>query len=184
LGAQVLGCSVDHVPCLTKWAESLGGVTFPLLSDFWPHGAISEKFGVFRSEGFSERAIFVVDKKGIIRYRNIFDIDTVPGNDEMLAELRRLDPGSVTAPPPEPAAIPEGRIVMYCTRWCPDCKRAREWLRERRLEYVEVDVHAIPAAADRVKKWADGRLITPTFDIEGTVVVNFAEERLRELLDE
>ncbi|HBX68522.1 MAG TPA: hypothetical protein DEH25_03835, partial [Chloroflexi bacterium] len=40
LNAQVLGISVDHVPCLQAWAESLGGISYPLMSDFWPHGAV------------------------------------------------------------------------------------------------------------------------------------------------
>jgi glutaredoxin len=147
---------------------------------------VSEKYGVFRGEGFSERAVFIIDPSGIIRYRNVFDMDTVPPNETMLAELRQLNPEGAAAVPSlaSSATIPEGRIVMYCTRWCPDCKRAREWLRQRRLEYVEVDVHAIPAAAERVRQWSGGRLITPTFDIEGTVVVNFDEERLQQLLED
>ena len=75
LNAQVLGISIDHIPCIQAWAESLGGINFPLLSDFWPHGAIAKKYGVFREEGHSERAIFVVDKDGIVKYIDIHDID-------------------------------------------------------------------------------------------------------------
>jgi len=59
---------VDHVPCLQAWAKSLGGIDYPLLSDFWPHGAVSTAYGVLRPDGFTERAIFIIDGEGIIRY--------------------------------------------------------------------------------------------------------------------
>lgn len=184
MGAQVLGCSVDHVPCLTRWAESLGGVTFPLLSDFWPHGAVAESFGVLRADGFADRAVFIIDRSGVVRYGRVFQMDHAPETGPLLDELRRIDPQAAAQEPPPPAAaeIPQAPIVMYCTPWCSDCRRAREWLRQRQLEYAEVDIHANTAAAQRVREWADGKLITPTFDIEGTIVVNFDEGRLAELL--
>jgi alkyl hydroperoxide reductase subunit AhpC len=75
LNVQVLGISVDHVPCLKAWAESLGGINYPLLSDFWPHGQVSDLYGVLRKEGYSERAIFIIDRDGIIRYIDIHAID-------------------------------------------------------------------------------------------------------------
>ena len=90
LNAQVLGISVDHVPCLKAWAESLGGISFPLLSDFCPLGAVARKYGVKRKEGFSERAIFVLDRYGIIRYIDIHDIDDRPKNRVLFAELRNV----------------------------------------------------------------------------------------------
>jgi peroxiredoxin len=65
LDAQVLGVSIDHIPCLKAWAESMGGINYPLMSDFWPHGRVANLYGVFREkEGDSERAIFVIDKRG------------------------------------------------------------------------------------------------------------------------
>ena len=90
LNAQVLGISVDHVPCLKAWAESLGGISFPLLSDFAPQGAVAKKYGVKRKEGFSERAIFVLDKYGIIRYIDIHDIGDRPKNKVLFAEIKRV----------------------------------------------------------------------------------------------
>jgi peroxiredoxin len=89
LNAQVLGISVDHVPCLKAWAESLGGISFPLLSDFGPLGAVARKYGVKRKEGFSERAIFVLDKFGIIRYIDIHKITDRPKNKVLFAELKK-----------------------------------------------------------------------------------------------
>lgn len=93
MNAQVVGVSVDHIPCLKAWAESLGGVSFPLLSDFWPHGDAAREWGVFRDEdGHSERAIFIVDAEGIIRYVDVHDIGEQPDNDAIFAELVKLEP--------------------------------------------------------------------------------------------
>jgi peroxiredoxin len=90
LNAQVLGISVDHVPCLKAWAQSLGWISFPLLSDFSPLGAVAKKYGVKRREGFSERAIFVLDKYGIIRYIDIHNIKDRPKNKILFAELKKV----------------------------------------------------------------------------------------------
>jgi peroxiredoxin len=89
LNAQVLGISVDHIPCLKAWAESLGGISFPLLSDFSPQAYVAKKYGVRRKEGFSERAIFVLDKFGIIRYIDIHNIKDRPKNKILFDELKK-----------------------------------------------------------------------------------------------
>jgi glutaredoxin len=184
LNAQVLGISVDHVPCLKAWAESLGGVNYPLLSDFWPHGVVAGQYGVLRPEGYTERALFIIDKKGVIRYIDIHDIDDQPDNEVLFAELRRIDPEAASKASPEPPAIdlPHGGIVMYCTQWCPDCRRARAWLEARRLAHTEVDIYAMPGALDQVREWGGGHLITPTFDIDGTIILDFDEGKLSDLL--
>lgn len=185
MNAQVLGISVDHVPCLTAWAASLGDINFPLLSDFWPHGAVAKKYGVLRREGYTERALFAVDKAGVIRYIDIHDIDQQPDNEVLFAELRQLEPEAAArapAAPPDKAALPHGGIVMYCSKWCPDCRRARAWLQARGLNYSEVDVYATPGAAAQVRQWADGHIVTPTFDIDGAIVLDFDEQKLEAVL--
>ena len=107
---QVLGISVDHVPCLKAWAGSLGGFSYPLLSDFWPHGAVAQLYGVFRSnDGYSERALFVVDKAGIVQYVDVHDIDQLPDNEEIYKVLRRLEPDAVIPEKPEKAAVASRR---------------------------------------------------------------------------
>lgn len=63
-----------------------------MLSDFWPHGQIAERYGVLRSAGYSERAIFIIDRNGIIQYVDIHDIDQQPSNDILFAELARINP--------------------------------------------------------------------------------------------
>lgn len=185
LDTQVLGISVDSVPCLTAWAKDLGGITYPLLSDFWPHGAVAQQYGVLRPEGYTERAIFIIDKQGIIRYVDVHDIDSQPSNDELRRAIREIDPEVRHRPElaePEPVDLPHGGIVMYCTKWCPDCKDARAWLAAHNLPYTEVDITTTPGAARQVERWAGGNRTTPTFDIDGTIVVDFDLPRLKEVL--
>jgi len=88
--AQVLGISVDNVPCNKAWANSMGGISYPLLSDFWPHGFVAVKYGVLRSEGITERALFVIDKKGIVRYKDIHPIGDQPKNNELFQALKKI----------------------------------------------------------------------------------------------
>jgi len=184
---QVLGISVDSVPCLKAWADSLmpGGITYPLLSDFFPHGKVAESFGVLRDDGTSERAIFVIDKRGIIRYVDVHDIDQQPDNDLLFRVLAELEPQAavaVHAATPPPAPEPKADLVMYCTPWCPDCRRARAYLKERGIAYVEVDISRDRAAAERVRGWANGNETTPTFNVKGTIVVNFDQAKLNKAL--
>lgn len=64
---------------------------FPLLSDFWPHGAVGKAYGIFNEErGIDKRAAYVVDAKGIVRYAKVYPQGTIPTSEEMLAELRKL----------------------------------------------------------------------------------------------
>ena len=88
---QVLGISVDSAPCNTAWAKSLGGFTFDLLSDFEPKGEVARKFGAYRQGGYAERALFVIDKKGKIVYKDIHEIGAAPDNEEIFEVLRKLD---------------------------------------------------------------------------------------------
>jgi peroxiredoxin len=87
---QVLGISVDSVPCNAAWAKSLGGLSYDLLSDFEPKGEVARKYGVYRPEGYSERALFVIDKQGKIVYKDIHEIDKQPDNEEIFKVLRDL----------------------------------------------------------------------------------------------
>jgi glutaredoxin len=76
----------------------------------------------------------------------------------------------------------DSEVILYCTTWCPDCRRAREWLAKHRVEYREVDISKDRDAAARVRGWARGNETTPTFDVRGTIIVNFDERALQKLL--
>ena len=88
--AQVLGLSIDTMPTIKAWAKSLGKISYPLLSDFWPHGQTALKYGVLRAEGFTERALFIVDKQGKIRYIDIHPIGDQPKNSVLFDELKKI----------------------------------------------------------------------------------------------
>ena len=89
--AQVLGISVDSVPCNTAWAKSLGGLSYDLLSDFHPKGEVAKAFGAYRAnDGISERALFVVDKEGKLAYVDIHNISDQPDNEDLFEVLRKL----------------------------------------------------------------------------------------------
>jgi peroxiredoxin (alkyl hydroperoxide reductase subunit C) len=76
--AVLFGITVDNIPTLYAWTKQMGRLWFPVLSDFWPHGEVAARYGVLRSEGVSERALFYIDKKGIIRDIQVSDINKRP----------------------------------------------------------------------------------------------------------
>lgn len=185
MNVQVLGISVDHIPCLQAWAQSLGEIDFPLLSDFWPHGEVAEKYGVMRDGGMTERALFIIDREGIIRYIDIHDIGDQPSNEVLFAELEKIVPKAdrqAGYEPPAEEALPSGGVVMYCTDWCTDCRLARRWLDQHKIDYTEVNVDNNATAARQVREWANGDLETPTFDIDGQILVGFNSLKLKEIL--
>ena len=185
LNVQVLGISIDHIPCLVAWAKSLGEINYPLLSDFWPHGAVAKEYGVFIKEGgITERAIFVLDKEGIIRYIDVHDIDEQPDNEVLLNELKKIIPDAEQKMSHlfKEQPKPEGDVVLYCTPWCPDCRRAREWLKNHEIEYSEVDISVNLNAARQVRSWGAGFQITPAFEINGEVVLDYDESKLAQML--
>jgi peroxiredoxin len=89
--AVLLGITVDNIPTLYSWTNQMGKLWFEVLSDFWPHGAVAKKYSVLRSDGIAERAIFIIDKKGIIRYIDVHDINQRPLLEELVKELEKLN---------------------------------------------------------------------------------------------
>ena len=88
--AQVLGVSVDSVYSHQAYAKSLGGIAFPLLADFNPHGAITRRYGLWRDEmGYGRRSTFIIDMQGIIRWHTIYRHGP-PDYEELFAALATL----------------------------------------------------------------------------------------------
>lgn len=150
---------------------------------------MARAYGVLRVEGYSERALFVIDTKGCIQYIDIHDIDDQPNNEVVLDELRKLEPDLAWKVPrmePKPAELPvektSGKVVMYCTRWCPDCRKARSWFSDRNIEFTEVDVYSDPSVTEQVREWGKGYVISPMFDIDGTIIVDWKPDQMAELL--
>jgi glutaredoxin len=177
------------VPCLAAWAESLGGITYPLLSDFYPHGGVASLYGVLRPEGSSERAIFVVDKWGMIRFSKIYPDEQQPDNEELFRAIAVLEPElthrwelkeAAQAPVPE-KPLPQG-VVLYCTPWCPECRRVRVFLNRYGIPFSEVDITRDRAAAQRVRGWTGGPETTPALSVNGQIQIGFKEARLADAL--
>ena len=92
-GAQVLGISVDSIYSHGAWA-AVRGLTFPLLADFEPKGEVARRYQVWRKgDGFSERALYVTDSEGIIRYATVAPkLNHIPDVYELFAALEEIRP--------------------------------------------------------------------------------------------
>ena len=90
--AILLGITVDNIPTLFAWTQQMGDLWFPVLSDFWPHGKVADRYGVLRSDGVAERALFVIDKAGMIRAIDVADINVRPDLEWCAVELEKLNP--------------------------------------------------------------------------------------------
>ena len=88
--AELLGISVDGAWCHAAFATERK-LHFPLLADFEPKGAVAQTYGVYRtSDGFSERALFVIDAEGVIRWSFVSPVGVNPGADGILAALEAI----------------------------------------------------------------------------------------------
>jgi len=88
--AQLIGISVDGVWCHTAYAQSRK-LHFPLLADFEPKGDVARAYGVYReADGTCERALFVIDGRGIIRWSYVSPLGVNPGADGILKALEDL----------------------------------------------------------------------------------------------
>jgi peroxiredoxin (alkyl hydroperoxide reductase subunit C) len=91
--AALIGLSTDNTPSQWAWVQEMGGVWFPVLSDFWPHGKVAASFGVLRPNGVSERAVFIIDTAGVIRWIKVNDINTRPDLAEIVQALEAVAAG-------------------------------------------------------------------------------------------
>jgi peroxiredoxin len=88
--AELLGISVDGVWCHRAYKEARH-LNFPLLADFEPKGAVSRAYGAYRQrEGFSERALFLIDGDGVVRWSYLSPVEVNPGADGILTALEQL----------------------------------------------------------------------------------------------
>jgi peroxiredoxin len=86
----LVGVTVDNIPTLYAWTRQMGGLWFPVASDFWPHGGLAQKLGILRRDGTAERALFLVDKKGTIRFIDVHDINARPDLGPLLEAMAKV----------------------------------------------------------------------------------------------
>ena len=85
-----LGMSVDSQPCKFEWGEYIGIEKLDMLADFWPHGGVASKFGVFiEKAGISGRANFLIDENGKIIFVRIYDKPEIPDIEEIIRFLQK-----------------------------------------------------------------------------------------------
>jgi len=87
---RVLAISSDAGPSKRAWAESLGGISYDLLSDFHPQGKVAADYGVLRDDGLAERSVFLVDKAGVIRWAKVYGMEGQPDIQDVLDALAEL----------------------------------------------------------------------------------------------
>jgi peroxiredoxin len=90
LDGELIGISEDNIPSQAMWVKAMHGLDFPVLSDFWPHGKVAGALGILRSDGMAERAIVIVDKKGVIRYIDVHDVNSRPDLGDIVHELEKI----------------------------------------------------------------------------------------------
>lgn len=104
--AEVLAVSVDGIWCHRAYREQRH-LRFPLLADFEPKGAVARSYGVYHGQdGISERALFVIDADGIVRWSYVSPIGINPGADGIIDALDQLSQGEAHGERPGEAARP------------------------------------------------------------------------------
>lgn len=92
--AETVAICVESIMNTTAWERDIGPFDFPMCSDFWPHGEVTAKYGVLRTQepgaGASERAVFLVDKGGKVAFRKVYDMNEVPNLEDILKALRQV----------------------------------------------------------------------------------------------
>ena len=134
---QVIAVSVDSPFANKVWAEQQG-FTFPILSDFWPHGAVAQAYGVFNDVvGRAVRGTFVIDREGIVRWKVVNAIPDARDHAEYAQGAGRaagLSDGRAfgaargrTIPPRGPSPWKRGVLGGEQVLVCPDCQRESGW---------------------------------------------------------
>ena len=88
---QLLCISVDSVPCHIAWASSFGDFSFPLMSDYFPHGQVSRKYGVLSEKGYAERSVFLIDINGIICFIDRYGFEKIPETIDLFDQMAKLN---------------------------------------------------------------------------------------------
>ncbi len=96
--AEIVAITVESIMNTTAWERAIGPFDFPLCSDFWPHGEVSERYGVLRKSGAksgdgagsSDRAVVIVDRSGSVAFRKTYAQDQAAPVEEVLTVLEKL----------------------------------------------------------------------------------------------
>ncbi len=167
---QVLGVSVDSIYCHANWAKGLGGISFPLLSDFHPKGEVAKSYGLYLDgAGITDRATVIIDAGGVVRHAS----SVGPGGKRDIAALAALCEGvdSSFSGALETFGQPPGlepETVLYIRSNCMFSTNALAALGNLRIASIPVrNVSTDPAALDDLVSIA-GKGQAPCLVIGGT----------------
>ena len=117
---QVLGISVDSIFCHAGWAQSLGGISFPLLADFNPKGAVSKSYGLYLEDaGINDRATVIIDAKGVVQHVSSVTPAGRRNIEELAALCEKVDADFGEALPDVPKPSGLGKVdALYVKSNC------------------------------------------------------------------
>ena len=125
----------------------------------------------------------------MIRYVDVHAYDEQPDNEVLFRILEDLEPKAAAlyrasqVKDPQPLEVEgQAQVKLFCTPWCPNCRRARAYLRDHNIPYVEINIARDRDAARMVRGWANGNETTPTFQVGERVVIDFRRAELDEIL--
>ena len=167
---QVLGVSVDSVYSHANWAKDLGGISFPLLSDFEPKGAMAKAYGLYLDgPGITDRATVIIDSSGVVRYVASVTPQGERDIEALAAECEKIDRAATgkTVDLGKPPGVPKG-TVLYVKSQCGFSRAtllARENLHLEGAVQVK-NVSEDPKAARELEQ-AGGKGQAPCLVVEG-----------------
>ena len=169
---QVLGVSVDSIHSHANWARDLGGVSFPLLSDFEPKGAVARAYGFYLDgPGITDRATVIIDSGGTVRHAS----SVTPAGKRDIEELAALseqihrDSGTPTQPFADPSGLGSG-AVLYVKSHCGFSRAAQLAVDNLHAKTLTVKNVSDDARALEELRKASGDETAPCLVIGGEVV--------------
>ena len=169
---QVLGVSIDSIHCHANWARDLGGVSFPLLADFQPRGAVAASYGAYLADaGITDRATVVIDSGGTVRHASSVTPDGKRDIAELAALCERVDreAGTPTQPLPEPPGLGSD-AVLYVKSPCGFSRRAQVAVDNVHARDLTVRNASEDAAALEALRQASGAETAPCLILDGNPV--------------
>jgi hypothetical protein len=171
---QVLGVSVDSVYCHANWGRDLGGVSFPLLADFEPKGAVAKSYGLYlEGPGITDRATVIIDSSGVVRYIKSVTPAGERDIEALAVECERIDKtaSGQTVDFGEPPGVPDG-AVLYIKSQCGFSRATLLACDNLRLAgQVEVKNVSEDAQAARELEQATGKSQAPCLLVEGKPIL-------------
>lgn len=167
---QVLGVSIDSVFCHANWAQSMGGISFPLLADFNPKGAMATSYGTYLADkGITDRATVIIDPKGTVRHASSVTPAGQRNIEELaaLCELVNREHGGGLSALPEPSGLEAGATLYVKSQ----CGASRAVMLARQNLHLDTrltvrNVSEDPAAHEALMK-AAGKDQAPCFVVGG-----------------